>query len=544
MQATCEMSNDAALNRGSVLFVAFQDQDNLGVGYLASTLIEHGYVPFIVDFRLGKEEILHHIRLKKPLLVGFSIIFQYHIHSFKELLLFLRQEGINCHFSAGGHYPSLRWNNLMTLIPELDSTVLFEGENTLSELVDAIAHQQPWDSIVGLAVRWKGELKANPLRALEDDLDNFPPPLRPPLRELVPGFKFATLLASRGCRYNCVFCSIRQFYSQPPGRVKRIRRPETVVEEMVQLFQRMDCTTFMFQDDDFPVGGSEGRKWVAKFCSRLEHEGLAGKILWKINCRPDEVEEDVLKMMRDHGLFLVYMGIEAGSDTGLKHMNKHSTLDQTFNAVNILKKLDICFDYGFMLFAPWTTPQLIREDLQFLRKICSDGSTSVTFCKMLPYADTKIEKLLFDAGKIKGITGEEDYDFDDVVVTRVHDILNEIFYDWVGTREGLLNASRVLRYELAIPLRMTLANKKSTINTVRREVEQVIAEANNFLLQIAERVLQISENPVGPQIMKQLNKTVREHHDNFMKSLESIDLHLQVLSSSMSADRTNMVEVS
>jgi len=521
---TTSTTDDIA--NGNVVFIAFQDQDNLGVGYLASTLMGGGYAPYIVDFRFGEEEILKHIRLRQPLLVGFSIIFQYHIHAFGKLLGYLRQNGVSCHFTAGGHYPSLRWKQLMDLIPELDSVVLFEGEHTLTELVNALAQQKQWESIQGIATRSNGQLTANSFRPLEGDIDNFPPPLRPPLRELVPGYKYATLLASRGCRYNCVFCSIRQFYSQSPGQVKRLRRPDFVVEEMVQLHKEMDCTAFMFQDDDFPVGTSIGRKWVTEFCNHLAYHGLDKKVLWKVNCRPDEVEEPVLKMMRDHGLFLVYMGIETGTDTGLQHMNKCSTLEQTFNAVEILKRLDICFDYGFMLFAPWTTPQLIGEDLKFLRKICGDGSTPVTFCKMLPYADTKIEQNLIANGRIKGVLGEEDYDFEDPAVTRVYDQLNEIFYDWVGTREGFLNMSRCMRYELAIPSLLASSRDKQMIHTLRYEAEQVIATANNFLIDVAEEILAISVHPPHSEVINKIKENVVEKHQGFTKLLEMIALRL------------------
>ena len=76
-----------------VVLVAFKEFDNLGVGYLASVLSEAGYEPLIVDFRNGKEELLDIIKKLKPLIVGFSVIFQYYINEFREVINYLRKSG-------------------------------------------------------------------------------------------------------------------------------------------------------------------------------------------------------------------------------------------------------------------------------------------------------------------------------------------------------------------------------------------------------------------------------------------------------------------
>jgi radical SAM superfamily enzyme YgiQ (UPF0313 family) len=234
-----------------VVFIAFLEQDNLGVGYMASVLLQNRIDIKIIDFRAGKKGILEQIKHFNPVVVGFSIIFQYHIYDFRDLINYLRKYGVNCHFSAGGHYPSLRYNELLDIIPQLDSVVLFEGEYTFLELVQAINSGRGWNNITGIAYRENNSIVANALRPLEDDLDSFPPPVRQPLKEYAFGKKYATILAGRGCYHNCSFCSIREFYSKPPGAIKRIRRPEMVVREMELLYQQLGCSIFMFQDDDY-----------------------------------------------------------------------------------------------------------------------------------------------------------------------------------------------------------------------------------------------------------------------------------------------------
>ncbi len=335
-----------------VIFIAFQEQDNLGVGYVAAILVTAGYKIRIIDFRIGAPAILEHLRRHEPLVVGFSIIFQHHIEQFHQLISILRESGIHCHFCAGGHYPSLRPVELLHAIPGLDSVVLFDGEWTFLELVRALESNESWKNIHSLAYRKNGTICLNPLRHLEVDLDSFPPPVRPPLRKFALEKKFATILAGRGCVHNCSFCSIREFYSRPPGPIKRVRRPELVVREMELLHQEKDCSIFMFQDDDFPLAYAKGSSWVTEFCSLLDQRGLHDKILWKINCRTDEIDFNLLSLMKQHGLFLVYLGIESGTDQGLSLMNKRIDVATNLRAVTILKELNILYDYGFMLFDP------------------------------------------------------------------------------------------------------------------------------------------------------------------------------------------------
>jgi anaerobic magnesium-protoporphyrin IX monomethyl ester cyclase len=480
-------SIEEAMAGEKVVLVAFLEQDNLGVGYVASVLQAAGFRPVIVDYRAGRDVILREVRRHQPLAVGFSIIFQYHIGEFSALLSWLRDSGVTCHFSAGGHYPSLRFRELMEMIPALDSVVLFEGEHTFLELVRALAGGAEWTRIQGIARRNFGAVTANPLRPLEPDLDVFPPPLRPPLREYVMGRKFATLLASRGCAYDCSFCSIRKFYSSPPGAVKRVRRPEMVVEEMRLLHEEQDCSIFMFQDDDFPVGTVRGTRWVQEFCRLLEKTGLGGRVLWKINCRPDEVDAAVMSRMRDVGLFLVYLGIESGTDNGLELMNKHMTAAVSRRAVRILKSLDIGFDFGFMLFDPSTSPQSLLENLDFLESICGDGSTSITFCKMLPYAGTRIERLLAEEGRLRGSAGREDYDFADSSVTAVYQFLTDCFADWIGTHDGLLNLSRWANYYIRVYQKYF--PQTAAFEAWAGEVTDIIADSNLLFLETVRQAV-------------------------------------------------------
>jgi anaerobic magnesium-protoporphyrin IX monomethyl ester cyclase len=464
----------------TVIFIAGNEYDNLGIGYMSSVLADTGTETKVVSFQKRRTEILRIIKKTNPLVIGFSILFLNHIEKFIDLAGYLRREGIKCHFTAGGHYASLKSEELFKLIPWLDSIVRFEGEYTLPELVKCIKSGTDWKQIESLAYYENGEIVFNPLRSLEKDLDRFPIPVRSPLKKFAFNKKFATIIAGRGCIYECSFCNCRKFYSIPSGPVKRIRKPEMVVMEMEYLYRVKHCSVFLFQDDDFPVKSKLQPDWIERFCSELERTGLSKNIIWKINCRPDEVEYETFSLMKKHGLFNVFLGIEDGTDIGLKLFKKHLTVGNTIRAIKIIKKLGIGFDFGFILFHPLTTFSSLNENIDFLKSICGDGYSPVPFQKLIPLYETLAEKELIDTGRLKVSHGSGDYDFLEEPMNQYYDFVFSCFYEWMRGAEGVENLSKWARnyfYVYNHFFDTTTVEMKSY-----RKGRKLISESNLFLL--------------------------------------------------------------
>src|SRR5215831_8022967 len=149
-----ESQNASAVTRDTsrpIMLIGFQRQSNLGLGYLAAVLRQHGYQVEVFDFELDREMILEAATSLRPILIGFSLIFQSYIFQFRSLIRYLRDEGIDCHFTMGGHFPSLSYQRTLELLPELDSVVRFEGEMTLLELADCLGAGRNWRALRGIA---------------------------------------------------------------------------------------------------------------------------------------------------------------------------------------------------------------------------------------------------------------------------------------------------------------------------------------------------------------------------------------------------------
>lgn len=406
------MENNTNIQPIDALFIGFESTENLGLRSITANLEKEGFRAALEPFKPGDPaDVINAVKRYSPRLVGFSIIFQFTLNEFSELVAILRKSGVKAHFTVGGHFPSLRPKEILDALPQVDSVVRFEGEFTVVELLRKLSHPELWHSIDGLAFRRDSEIVLNKPRELIHDLDSIPPPSRSQPQLLTRGIRAAPMLASRGCLFNCSFCSIRQFYGFPPGRLKRTRKPEVVAAEMQNLHELYGVKFFNFRDDDFSARSPKQRKWVEEFLKELKKSGLAGRVKWKISCRVDDVDKDLFLRYRDYGLIAVFLGIESGNPTGLKTLNKKVTVEQNLEGIETLKEIGLAFNMGFMLFDPDSTIETVKENIDFLRQVTGDGTCPVNFCKMLPYAGTPIEKRLQEEGRLKGTLSQPDYDF-------------------------------------------------------------------------------------------------------------------------------------
>lgn len=484
--------------RGIVALIGFQKMGNLGLGYLSAVLRRAGWDVRIIDIEQPPAEIVRTIVEAKPLLVGFSLIFQYYIRRYDDLMFRLRRAGVDAHFTMGGHYPSLSSEQTLKAAPELDSVVRFEGEETLLELVETLHAGGDWRELDGLIYRRDHDLiVANPPRHLAHDLDALPFPDRDFEATEILGRLGMPILASRGCARTCSFCSIHTFYRTAPGKVVRLRKTTEVVREMQELYEQRGITVFLFQDDDFPMFGPKWRAWAHDLVDKLHESGLSKKVIFKLNCRADAVDADLLGRMRDAGLYLVYMGLESGDEEGLVTLNKEITVEQNLAAVRMLKELGIRFEYGFMLLDPSSTFRSVRKNLAFLREIVGDGSAAATFCKMLPYDGTPIKVALEDAGRLKGDVCTPDYDFLDPKLDAFYADLSTVVEvtGWVHGPRALTMQLAWAHVEVAVIRRLFPALPDT--DAYEATLKAHTARNNAQLFEILEKLADLHEHGIG-----------------------------------------------
>nr|UXE44418.1 hypothetical protein Hi04_10k_c2294_00012 [uncultured bacterium] len=443
---------DSMGRKQKVLLIGFQDQDNLGLRYLMSAVNASGHQALIMTYGSGPDNILKRIRLEQPDVVGFSLIFQYMAPDFARVIAALRAGGVTAHFTMGGHYASFEPTEVLKRTPGLDSVVRFDGELTLVKLLHCLGTGSDWRDLPGIAFRTGDNVIVAPLAQVVDDLDTLPWPDRKSIDYEGHPMPTASVLGSRGCPWDCSFCSIRPFYEEQGGALRRLRKPRSVADEMIDLHINRRVPIFLFQDDDFLAGGKAAKTWAMEIADLIGQAGFAGKIAFKISCRSDEIDEDILQRLVAGGLTHVYMGVESGDEEGLVNMSKRMKPEAHLRAGRILKKLGLSFDFGFMLVDPYSSFRSIRQNISFLETFIGDGWTVAPFCRMLPYAGTPVKRKLEAEGRLLGTAFEPDYKFLDPKLDHFYDWMINTFYERNFTNRGLCHILRGLLFEAHLRL--------------------------------------------------------------------------------------------
>lgn len=436
-----------AVSDTSVLLIGFQDQDNLGLRYLSSSVRRAGFTSHIATFTKDPAPLISLAAQLTPRVVGLSLIFQYMAADYARVVEALREHGVHAHITIGGHYPSFDYGEVLTRMPGVDSIVRFDGEIALVELLEKLTAGEEWRNVRGLAYRRGSEVVANPLQPSVEDLDTLPVPDRSDIDYRGQDLAIASVLGSRGCPWNCNFCSIRPFYEAQGGTLRRLRDPQHFVDEIHALHVDKGARLFLFQDDDFLATGPRARDWATAIADRMIGAGLAGQIAFKISCRSNEVHEATLRRLAEAGLTHVYMGVESGDEQGLRNMNKQLKPAHHLKAGEILKALDLSFDFGFMILEPYSTLESVRNSIEFLDAFVGDGWAIAKFWRTLPYAGTPLKRQLEAEGRLLGTAFEPDYRFLDPRLDRFHEWVNRTFDERNFGETGLCHVLRALLLE-------------------------------------------------------------------------------------------------
>jgi len=266
-------------------FVGADLEENLGIGILASVAERSGHEAGIVPFNdvAETERVVRRAMEGEPDIIGLSIQFQHRAPEFLGLSRRLREAGYRGHITCGGQFPTLAFREV--LLPEngVDSVVLHDGEETLVDLLGALARGEDLASVRGLALRaTDGAPMRTEARRLLDDLDAVPFAKRYRPHNQHMGVPFIPIIGGRGCWGKCNYCSIIAFYDDAieagGGRAVRLRSPSNVAAEMALLLDAAGGKgIFCFHDDNFIFPSEKlSIKRIRQIREALERRGRDG----------------------------------------------------------------------------------------------------------------------------------------------------------------------------------------------------------------------------------------------------------------------------
>ncbi|MBI4300053.1 MAG: B12-binding domain-containing radical SAM protein [Chloroflexi bacterium] len=290
---------------------------------------------------------------------------------------------------VGGPHPAIMPDDVLRH-SEIDYAVIGEGEITFPNLLKEInegrrpAKRQllsihPNLDALPFADR---DLFLDEWRKFGYDLES---PEVPFIEEL-PG-PFATIIAGRGCRYNCNYCVPAERYIFGKG-VHR-RSVDSVLQELHYLRRRFHIRTFMFHDDCL----TEDRRWVTEFCQRYRAEGFDMEFCCQSRADVIVHNQDMVALMAEAGLRAYFIGFESGSDRVLRFIRKGTTRARNLEAAKICRRHGIVVWANYMLGLPTETETEIKETISMLKEMDPDYYSPAFFT---PHPGTDLYDYVLD----------------------------------------------------------------------------------------------------------------------------------------------------
>lgn len=351
----------------------------LGLAYIASYLEKEGHEVVILDLNVedNPRERLYE-EIDKCDLIGISVLSVFYINT-KELISAIRRRNKKVPIAVGGaHVTALVKETLEE--NEVDFAVFNEGELTFAELVKELGKKKRnFSKINGMAFKKNGKVVVNPPRGPIMDLDKMPFPARHLLRmdryvNIFENQRSTVIMTSRGCPYNCFYCSKHNIRSWRP------RSPNNVVDEIEDIYKTYGINVILFHDDLFTMD----KKRTIAICKEILNRGL--KIKWICESRVNTVDEESLRWMKKSGCISIHYGIESGDQGILDKIGKGITLEQVRKAMKLTRKVGIYTKAYMIIGFPWDTEKTINKTIDFAVELKPD---EFQFTMLMPYPGTQ-----------------------------------------------------------------------------------------------------------------------------------------------------------
>lgn len=317
---------------------------HLGLALLSAMLKEKGHDVCVYDQLLflgerTRPRLAEVIEEFKPDVIGFSIYTATYYESFEDIEICRKYHKP---IMIGGPHPTI-FHEEMRHIPGVDDIVVGEAEEVILDIMEAAKTRRSPEVIIGR--------KADVGRLVTPDFTSFL------------GWKRIVqypLSTSRGCPYNCSFCSVKQVSSKE----WRSRGIESCIEEIETAQERYPNLKSIKIVDDCPTYDMDRFK---RFLGAYIERGITLEMTID-NVRADKVDREFVRLAREARNQLICIGAEHGNEIVFNAIGKGERIEDIRNAAGLIKqeglKLGLCFVIGLphdSLARTWDSIKLANE---------------------------------------------------------------------------------------------------------------------------------------------------------------------------------------
>lgn len=360
-------------------------------------------------------------------LIGFSCMFSIDWVSDRALINLIAARHPQAVLIAGGESATGMPEIFLRQCPGLTACILGEGEETITDLLDAMATARELDTVSGIMLRREGAYVKTGKRERMRKLDEIPVPAweefpvelypRPLRRADRPNPITLPLIATRGCPFRCTFCTSPDMW----GTRYYLRSPESVAHEIAYAQEHFQAGNFDF----FDLTAIIKKRWILEFSKILRERNL--DILWRFpaGTRSEAIDEEVVMALRSSGCHEIIYAPESGSERVLEMIKKRVNIPNMLQSMRHAKKHDMRIYINMIIGLPGERHSDILRTCWFLMQCARVGVNDVGLAKFRPYPGS----VLFDELRAQGqiSLNTDDYFVDSLFL--VDSILLNKFYN-------------------------------------------------------------------------------------------------------------------
>jgi anaerobic magnesium-protoporphyrin IX monomethyl ester cyclase len=301
---------------------------------------------------------------------------------------------------GGPHVSALR-EKILEDYPDVDFSIIGEGEQCVEALIKAGTDKKALSKIPGLVYRNNGDIKFTGFREKGIELDSLPFPAYEKLQGYPHAYKLpifnyprtpnTSCISSRGCPYTCSYCDRSVFRSS-----FRYNSAEYLYEHVNYLKERFGIRHINFYDDQFTFN----RKRVEEFCRMVLDNHL--NITFNCAVRAEHVDFELMKLMKSAGCWMMSLGIESGDPELLAQHRQNADLNMLADTIRNIKRAGIRTKGLLMIGLPGESEESIKRSMDYVFSLPIDD---FNLAKFTPFPGSPLYQNIHDLG-----TFEEDWE--------------------------------------------------------------------------------------------------------------------------------------
>ena len=352
----------------------------LGLLYLGATLEHDGHDVELLDYYaedISKEQ------LKKSLMSSDAVgmtVYTDDYRSATDLSRTIKEMNPDIPLIIGGPHCTFLQKKSLLDVPNADISVMGDGEQVVLDIVQFLQGNKQLSDIHGIYYRDKNSIKSGKPIQVIDNLDDLPFPAR----HLVDKYDYGTFVfgyalkkkvtalnSSKGCPFNCRFCTRYGNFIKNWGFRKR--SAENVVKEIQEIDEKY--RSIVIVDDNFLADTKRAHRIFDLLLANDKNFELLIQ-----GARVDTADRDLYLKMKKAGVKYISYGLESGNQDVLDFYNKKITLQQIRKAISLAKQMDFFIATSFIIGAPIETKEHIENTIKFA---CSLPIDSANFAPLI-----------------------------------------------------------------------------------------------------------------------------------------------------------------